>query len=304
MKKYLLLSVCMLSFFFAKAQTTLNFNIDFDTPIPDTNIIYFIDTVNNPNNVWQIGNSHKVFLTGSGKVLITDTLNPYPVNDTSYFNIKIWDHGLLNINEEYDGFSVEFYYKVDSDTLKDFGFFEFSRDNGQTWYFMNDSIYAYRWWGTGMEWHPFSGHHNIEWTGINFVDFGSWFINLPVIEDTIQLRFGFVSDSIFDNKEGLMISFIGISIATQVNVQEVTIDENFNIYPNPAGSIINIDVKNREKKYTLKIYDYVAKEVYSKEISYGNNNLNLSELSNGLYCFVFFDNDEKLIHTKKIQIIH
>lgn len=303
MKKYLLLSVCMLSFFFAKAQTTLNFNIEFDTPITDTNVLYFIDTVNNPNNIWQIGNSHKVFLPGAGKVLITGTINPYPVNDTSYFNIKIWNHGLLNINGENDGFSVDFYYKVDADTQKDFGFFEFSPDNGQTRYLMNDSIYAYDWWGSGIEWHPFTGHIGGE-RGINLVNFGSWCINnLPIIEDTIQLRFGFVSDSIFDNREGLMISFIGIYIDA-LDIEEISIEENFNIYPNPAVSNINIDVKNREKKYTLKIYDYVAKEVYTEEISYGNNNLNLSELSNGIYCLVFFDSNEKLIHTGKIQIIH
>ncbi len=49
-----------------------------------------IDTISNPNNIWQIGSLHKTVFTNAYSVpnaLVTDTINTYPINDTSTFII-------------------------------------------------------------------------------------------------------------------------------------------------------------------------------------------------------------------------
>ncbi len=289
MKRTLILTIVyLLLCFYSKAQTTLDFNIDFDTPLQDTNISYFIDTVHSQNNIWQIGHSHKSYLN-AGKVLITDTLNPYPVNDTSYFNIKIWNHGLSNLNGEYDHFMVTWYYRVDADSLKDFGFFEFSPDNGQTWYLMNDVIYQNCWWTIDGYWHPITGHTEGE-RGINLVDFGQFCIdNLPIIEDTIQLRFGFISDSNFDNKEGLMIDNIYISIATGVGVDEYQNSNHWvKVYPNPSDGDITIQYKLiGTDKCEFELYDVFGRKVYAHSLPSDATSFSLNGtfLPGGVYYY-------------------
>ena len=72
--------------FVAKLGIRKNILFFFDDPQLEDYI--FIDTINNPNNIWQIGLSQKTFLSSSDVVMITDTLNSYPANDTSSFILK------------------------------------------------------------------------------------------------------------------------------------------------------------------------------------------------------------------------
>ena len=50
-----------------------------------------IDTTSNPNNIWQIGCPNKTEFDSANSFpncIVTDTANPYPINDTSIFIIK------------------------------------------------------------------------------------------------------------------------------------------------------------------------------------------------------------------------
>jgi hypothetical protein len=50
-----------------------------------------IDVASNPNNIWQIGPPQKAVLNNSNSspnVIITDTINSYPITDTSSFTIE------------------------------------------------------------------------------------------------------------------------------------------------------------------------------------------------------------------------
>jgi len=63
-------------------------NINFD----NTNNIksVFIDSVNFRHNVWQIGKPQKSIFKSAYSIpnaIVTDTINPYPINDTSSFII-------------------------------------------------------------------------------------------------------------------------------------------------------------------------------------------------------------------------
>ena len=87
------------------------------------------DTVNNPNNIWEVGTPMKSLFDSSyysKRALITDSMSTYPINDTSVFYISL--------PEKYDYIVyLSFSYKMDSDTLKDFGKIEISPDSGNTW---------------------------------------------------------------------------------------------------------------------------------------------------------------------------
>ena len=59
--------------------------IDFDSPNSQNNHI-IIDTISNPDNIWQIGVPSKTIFDSAYSLthaIVTDTLNAYPVNDTS-----------------------------------------------------------------------------------------------------------------------------------------------------------------------------------------------------------------------------
>jgi hypothetical protein len=80
--------------------TITTLNIDFSTlKIPfggDTVIIDTTHADSSNTKLWQMGSTHKSYFadTGSAKGIMTDTLNPYPVNANSWFVLK----GFINQN--------------------------------------------------------------------------------------------------------------------------------------------------------------------------------------------------------------
>src|SRR5262245_57061736 len=130
--KKLLLSISMLLISSISFAQFYFYTIDFE----DTSSLYRlrIDTASNPNNIWQVGAPQKTVFTSaysSPNVIVTDTINPYPINDTSSFTIvNIAGAGYVVVHTA----SLFGQYSVNSDTLTDFGMIEFSPDNGTSWY--------------------------------------------------------------------------------------------------------------------------------------------------------------------------
>ncbi len=67
----------------------------------------------------------------------------------------------------------------------------------------------------------------------------------------------------------------------------------FNIYPNPASSIINIDIDSKTQQIVLiSIYDAIGNRIYAQEHQINNNTsikVPLSELISGLYIITISD---------------
>jgi len=59
----------------------------------------------------------------------------------------------------------------------------------------------------------------------------------------------------------------------------------FSVSPNPFNSQARFQFDSHEEKINLEIYDIYGRQVFSKELQYGQNNLlwDASELSAGLY---------------------
>jgi hypothetical protein len=217
--------------------------INFEEPSPYIHI--------NPasQNIWQIGEPQKAFFNQAYSVpnaVVTDTLNYYPVNNASSFDLYVGEFnmgGMWGWNYPYDIF-IDFRHKFDTDTLMDGGYITVSWDKGLTWMnIINDSVY----FGEHPNWNflPFGGNPNL-YSPDNVLFNGepgfsgnsggwvhtcmAWFV-WPVKSaqdfppDTMIIRFNFISDNVNNNKEGWMIDQIRI----------FSLDLGSGIGENPAG---------------------------------------------------------------------
>ncbi|MBI1185117.1 hypothetical protein GC194_12650, partial [bacterium] len=200
--KVKLLIVCT---FFIKLTFGQVWLIDFDSTGPLNSL--FIDTIANKQNIWQIGVPDKPGFESAyslPNVICTDLHKSYPVNDTSVFGIKT---KIIKSDGSFEGMYISGRYKIDSDSLTDYGSIEFSADSGKLWYdLLADTNYleAYciqtnnektDFTGRKMKWHSFQFF-------LNSACFDIWF------EKIILIKFSFISDSIQTNKAGWMIDDI------------------------------------------------------------------------------------------------
>lgn len=77
-------------------------------------------------------------------------------------------------------------------------------------------------------------------------------------------------------------------------------DWNFNVYPNPVRDNLNIQIGNSEDVYHVVIYNNVGQVVIKTNESSGNQMLNVSDLSNGIYTLVIYS---LKVEVKRIQFI-
>lgn len=272
-----------------------------------------IDTSN--QNIWQIGEPNKTVFDSAfskTKAIITDSINFYPINNYSYFDLKI---GNFNIDYyPYDIF-IEIKHKFDTDTLKDGGFITVSYDNGVTWMnIIKDTVY----WEVTPGWenvnlyssndtlfngdYGFSGKSN-DWISTWF----TWHI-LPVkknkdfIGDTMVVRFNFISDNFETNQEGWMIDNIklySVDLGGSINENRTL---NFNIFPNPLNDNAIIELDNYYNKLELCVFDIQGNLVKKQNFENINSmTLNINNLKSGLY-FIKLKSNNNLVGVKKIII--
>jgi hypothetical protein len=249
-----------------------------------------IDTLNYPGRSWQMGPPQKDIFNESfsyPNVMVTDTLDPYPVNDTSVFIIKnLGTQGVMYGIEVLQGF-----YYVNSDSLNDYGLIEFSPDNGLNWIdLVNDtsSLPNISWWS---EKPVLTGNSN-GWIyfEVMLMDIGSAFrMNFG---DTIRYRFSFISDNVPEELDGLMYdSFMfyefieGISEIRFKSIKST-------ISPNPGKDLFRIDFENPyNDSFQLNIYDEKSRLMYSNDNVKGVfAEFNAKGLSSGIYFYKLTNN--------------
>lgn len=203
-----------------------------DYNMSDPEPILTIDVNSNPTNIWQIGSPQKQFLSNAwstSKVIITDSINSYPNNDTSSFTIECTAIQSSS-SVSWTNFTLNFQYFVDSDTLSDFGMIEFSPDNGVTWIdLINDPTYAqYLAWVT---------NNNVGQVPVLTGTSGAWIeANLNMRQLGIFLdiqpgtpflwRFTFISDGIQNNRDGIMYDNILLEINPPIGIEQVNLNSN------------------------------------------------------------------------------
>jgi len=91
------------------------------------------------------------------------------------------------------------------------------------------------------------------------------------------------------------------NITIPLSVEENTLSE-LKIYPNPTSGIINIDLGNViiDGKSTIKLYDIQGRMITTKEMNSSVDQLNISDLSEGVYMVTIENGSSKT--TKKIVL--
>jgi hypothetical protein len=310
-----ILNIVLLSIFFP-LLTLKSQNFSWDTITFETPYEYLsIDT--SSACIWQIARPQKTYFDAafSGeRAIVTDSANPYPVNNYSYFDIKI---GAFNDEWYPANLFVEFKHKFDTDEGYDGGFISISYDSGKT--FMNiitdTNWYNYD-FAPPMFWIPdgetlytkddllyngecgFSGHSD-SWITTSF----GWAL-IPVkaeSADTVILRFNFISDNIDNGKEGWMIDDIRIYSIYFYAVHDFDLEKQVVVYPNPGLSPIHVKLDKVYAGVVADIMDMKGNKV--KEFSYSNTdhfNLEFPAEMRGLYIIKIMLDGERYVLKKVI----
>jgi hypothetical protein len=306
MKFYITIFISVLTAFSVKCQTkNWYYNLKFDNQSGLEHL--YIDTITNPNNIWQIGKPQKSVFLGAfspPNAIVTDTISSYPINDTSVFIIKntagggsVGPHTV----------SLRGYYYVNSDTLNDFGMIEYSPDNGNSWInLLKDTIIiniqsqhvAWYWNLYGWNTPILTGNSN------GWVQFGT---NLSLVAyanhvnwgDTVLFRFTFISDSIQTNKDGLMFDDLYFDDYME-GIPEF--QYNLSMAPNPFSHSTLISFGQTYENISLEIYNIqgqcITKNHYANcsEITLQRNGL-----SEGMY-FLKLTLNGKMVEARKMVV--
>ena len=276
-----------------------------------------------PNNIWQFGRPNKSPQFDSAysppNALVTDTLNMYPPNNYSIVQYKYLPLYIPGIEITDVNIDFVFTHKFNTDKGKDGMYIEFFAQN-KNWVnilnFPSNSTNNLHW--EGHEFHlttegpgpcvytiaqfvnyydildtlsngeiGFSGNSNgwiISWLNISTSLFCD---NINGIrDDTIALRFVFVSDSIDTQKEGWIIDDLDMTIQANyiigIDENEIVNKENISIYPNPAKEELNLKFK-KEDKYTAQILNIQGKMLQQIIFNGSQIKMNISTLKAGIY---------------------
>lgn len=255
-----------------------------------------INPQSNLHNSWQIGIPHKGVISSaysSPNVIITDTVNPYPPNDTSVFIFKHVDRGGYSTphSAELAGF-----YKVNSDSLKDFGTIEISLDKGKTWInLITDTIYSsYYNWQTSK---PVLTGNSDGWQNfwVSLSHLGIPFKVAP--GDTILLKFSFISDSHTDTLDGLAYDNFQFCDGVE-GVTEIQDNSLISLYPIPTNNFLYIIRRLPSTKESIRIFNYTGQLVFEDQ-NFSSNFLDLQKLNlpDGLYFLKYFDSIKSSVHS-------
>lgn len=257
----------------SKTRITLNFS--------DTIGVY-IDS-NNINNIWQVGTPQKTLFDSAysaSNAIITDTINPYPISNTSEFTFKTPTY-----IPNYGGIDISFWHKYDTDTLKDGGMVLVSIDN-VNWtnllngpqIFFSDFLYSQTDSVASLNDVGFSGNSG-GWVQSQFFYNGVYPEN-GIQVDTLYLKFMFSSDNIDSNKEGWMIDDIHFWYNLGIGIEEQSNLNSMFVYPNPSNDIIYFS--DRESS-TYSILDS-----YGRKLLTGfDSSVDINALPNGFYHILF-----------------
>ncbi|CAA6810555.1 MAG: Unknown protein, partial [uncultured Aureispira sp.] len=86
---------------------------------------------------------------------------------------------------------------------------------------------------------------------------------------------------------------------TLPSLDEVALE--MNLYPNPATSVLNIDILNTEATFVGRIMDATGKTLWTGDIEAGNNQINLNQLVTGIYYFTAVKQDGTVITKKFVK---
>ncbi len=299
--RFLFTLLFSVSFFPAIAQ--IDWDEYFESPYDNHRNIFVIDTQTYHNNIWQIGKPHKSGFDSAysyPNAIVTDSIHPYPVNDTSVFIVKYQKWKL----PPYTVLRLHFRYKLDIDS-GEIAKVEVSGDSGLHWVnvIKDDTAYDFTWQFGKPRLDTSTGG----WKSFDLV-MDKWPTKYPGSgktfpsycgADTFIYRFTFISDGNQTNKNGWMMDNFWFEDWTE-GIEKIKNNNLISIYPNPSNG--NIYLKQNSSNYTkseISITNLQGVEVYKTDKLPSNGYLHLS-LPDGVYMLKYLLGDEYAI--KRIVI--
>lgn len=266
---------------FAYAWTPSSYQM-FDINDRDTNKKYFYIDTSQSNNIWQIGTPLKPLFNSTYSVplaLVTDTINPYPINNTSSFSFIVWT--------DCNWSNIYFKHRINTDSLLDGGVIEYSIDGGTIWNNIINSTYTL--------WNFYSSSDTITsnsnkpgFTGTKDWNL-SWFEG-PTLNDFVEYRFTFTSDSINTSMEGWLIDDIVINNGI-VGINEIESNNSIQIFPNPTTDFITIKTDNLTNFKSATLKDILGKLIFTTE----QTTIDISKFETGIYFMEITTTEGKVV---------
>jgi hypothetical protein len=293
MKKHLTLGILLFISIECYSQYGFGY-INFDSPSYLTSIV--IDT-SNSNNIWQVGRPEKTLFTEAysfPRAIITDSINPYPPDNDSYFYLWVVVDYFPWLAEWTD---FDFYYKIDCNSLLDYGRVEYSFDHGITYHNIfqtcqykvldaSGNLKASNGYGNPI---VLTGQSN-DWLHCSFT------LGMPA-NDSVVLRFTFHSDSIPGTHDGWMIDDISWESFWEGINEKCSY---LNIFPNPTETNLTIGSNTRLKE--ISIITSLGEGIYHESIFTSNKTINTEHLKTGLYYLKILEEDGKVMLKKFIKL--
>jgi hypothetical protein len=265
----------------------------------DPNVWFFIH--NDTNNIWQIGKPNKPPLDTTfyqPNALITDTINPYSVNNHSVFELRAkkpisWPYLC------WSRMDLSFAYIADVDSARDGLYIEVSYNDSGTWTNIINDTFADIVGSAAFNNFPDDTLCNGEW-GISHLhqSIPAWFSYFEVgwewyeqngtqfLVDSVAFRFHFVSDSINSGKQGIEIMAIHLSVRHMcgVSIEDNTMGNTI-LYPNPVvfSSIINL---NKYDKYEIRVFDITGRTMLFDCFSGNEYKIGQNVFLSGYYYYI------------------
>jgi hypothetical protein len=264
-----------------------------------------IDTVSNPNCLWQIGTPLKPILNAAYSIpraLVTDTLNPVPANDTSVFYLK---HARDNITMPFHVFALHFLFQMDGDST-DFGTIEVSPDTGHTWInvLTQDSTYQMNWLtakpslrGSTNGWQNFD-LDMMTWASA--LNWGGPILPIYMTADTILFRFTYITDSDSTPHDGWMIDEFYLEDWAE-GIHENQRDNLISISPNPTSTQLRVHVLQPSENSRIQIMNHTGQVVYERSNSI-DESIDVRQFPNGIYIVKY--SDAKYFSVKRLIVQH
>lgn len=277
--------LCLLSLW-SQAQTNLQQYFDGQ----DTNAQYALIFELDSNSIWQIGPPQKAYLSSAAtqpNALITDTLNPYPILDSSVSSTEakiklLWPYGIL---------AIQWMQQIDFEYEKDGGIVEFRTSDTSQWQSIFNNPYVYNVFGFDTS-HvrqlpngemAFTGRSPLEnvWLCLDL----SW-LNQLSGDSTLALRFRVYSDSVDTQQDGWMIDNIWVALTGFHTINEINPEQYMSVGPNPTKGHLQIETKKLgQVQYIKKIelYELSGKMVQEWGLAPVKFSIDIGHHKQGIY---------------------
>jgi hypothetical protein len=245
----------------ASAQPSLKQYFDGADTLPANSLIIIKDTAF--GNIWQVGKPRKSIFKAAAtvpNVIITDTINNYPVNNTSRFTITFKDSVFFG----YPFVAVRWKQKLHMQKKEDGGIVEFSK-NGGPWQnvFNNSGVYNLYGYLQSNKDTLNSGEYAFSGTDTVWKDIWLCFRGLT-ISDSMAIRFTLKTDSTNNSKEGWMIDNMLVQRTLVHTVGQTGSGRDSKLYPTSTNGIIYIEAEHVTQNHDITsvlIYDANARIV-------------------------------------------